>query len=340
MTSNLPPTRPQECALEIIEDVYRCKIPIPNNPLDYVMSYLIKSRNGCTIIDVGWDTPESLSAWEKQLGQLGLSLQDIRQVVITHLHPDHYGLAGKLRQISGAQIVMSAPEAEQLGARYENYHRLLEEVAEFLLRNGVPSEEVPALQSASLPALEWVVTARPDRVVEEGDVLEAGPLRLQVLYTPGHTRGHMCLYAAQERLLFSGDHVLPTITPNVSLNPQSSANPLGDYLKALGRIEELEVNLVLPAHEFAFSNLAERVREIQEHHRRRLEEILGLLGGEAKTAYTVACRVNWDTGPWETLSNWNRRAAVMETLAHLEYLRSEGKVASLNSTEQVLYHRA
>ncbi|MGB9886388.1 MAG: MBL fold metallo-hydrolase [Moorellales bacterium] len=339
MNSNLPPTRPQEYALEIIEDVYRCKIPIPNNPLDYVMSYLIKSKNGCTIIDVGWDTPESLSAWERQLDQLGLGLEDIRQVIITHLHPDHYGLAGKLRQISGAEIVMSAPEAEQLSARYENYQHLLEEVADFLRRNGVPAEEVPALQSASLPALEWVVRARPDKVVEEGDVLEAGPLRLQVLYTPGHTRGHICLYAVQERLLFSGDHVLPTITPNVSLNPQSSANPLGDYLQALSRIEELEVNLVLPAHEFAFSNLAERVREIQEHHRRRLDEILGLLEGEPKTAYAIACRVTWDAGPWDTLSNWNRRAAVMETLAHLEYLRHEGKISALNSADQVTYYR-
>lgn len=331
---------PQEHALEIIEDVYRCKIPIPNNPLRYVMSYLIKSRNGCTIIDAGWDTPESLAAWEGQLKQLGLHFEDIEQVVITHLHPDHYGLAGKLREIGRAKIVMSAPEAEQLSARYENYHRLLEEVADFLRLHGVPAEEVPALRGASLPALDWVVKAKPDRVVEEGDVIDTEPLKLQVLSTPGHSRGHICLYAAEQRLLFSGDHVLPTITPNISFNPQSSANPLADYFEGLEKIKKLEVNLVLPAHEFAFSNLAERVREIEEHHQRRLAEILDLLEGEPKTAYAVATKVKWESGPWETLGNWDRRAALMETLAHLEFLRHEGRVTSLNSAQHVTYRRS
>jgi glyoxylase-like metal-dependent hydrolase (beta-lactamase superfamily II) len=303
------------------------------------MSYLIKSPGGCTIIDAGWDTPEAIAAWEGQLKQLGLGFEDIDQVIITHLHPDHYGLAGKLREMGRARIIMSALEAEQLNARYENYQQLLEEVASFLRLHGVPAGELSGLRGASLPALDWVVKARPDQVVEEGDVIQTGPLALQVLSTPGHSRGHICLYAAGQRLLFSGDHVLPTITPNISLNPQSSANPLADYLEALGKIKELEVNLVLPAHEFAFSNLAERIREIEVHHQRRLAEILGLLEEEPKTAYAIAPFVNWDTGPWESLSNWDRRAALMETLAHLEFLQHEGRVTSLNSAQQVTYCR-
>ncbi|MBC7347397.1 MAG: MBL fold metallo-hydrolase [Clostridia bacterium] len=337
--SATPANLPREHALEIIEDVYRCKIPIPNNPLRFVMSYLIKSSNGCTIIDAGWDTPESMAAWEGQLAQLGLGFEDIEQVIITHLHPDHYGLAGKLREIGRARIVMSDLEAEQLNARYENYQQLLQEVASFLRLHGVPEEELPGLQGASLPALEWVVKARPDRVVKDGEIIEAGPLTLRVLSTPGHTRGHICLYAEKQRLLFSGDHVLPTITPNVSLNPQSSANPLGDYLDALEKIRELEVNLVLPAHEFAFSNLAERIREIEAHHQRRLAEVYGLLENGPKTAYAIAPFVHWDTGPWETLGNWDRRAALMETLAHLELLQRQGKVTSVNSAQQVTFRR-
>jgi len=132
---------------------------------------------------------------------------------------------------------------------------------------------------------------------------------------------------------------LPTITPNISFNPQSSPNPLADYFAGLEKIKKLEVNLVLPAHEFAFSNLAERIREIEEHHQRRLTEILDLLAGEPKTAYAIATKVKWDSGPWETLGSWDRRAALMETLAHLEFLRQAGEVTCVTSAEPVVYRR-
>lgn len=339
MSDRAAPSLPQEHALEIIEDVYRCKIPIPNNPLRYVMSYLIKSANGCTIIDAGWDTPESLTAWDKQLKELRLKFEDIEQVIITHLHPDHYGLAGKIRDLSQAKIIMSAYEAGQLGSRYENYDNLVQQVAEFLTSHGVPPELVKQLQGASLPALDWVIKARPDEVVEDEDIIHTRPLKLRVMSTPGHSRGHICLYAERERLLFSGDHVLPTITPNISLNPQSSSNPLAGYLESFEKLKKMEVNLVLPAHEYAFSNLAERLREIENHHERRLNEVADCLTGEPATAYEIAPKISWDSGPWEGLGNWERRAAIMESLAHLEYLRSKGRIKRDDTGEFVRWSR-
>ena len=174
---------------------------------------------------------------------------------------------------------------------------------------------------ATAPFVKYIDPPKPDIRLSGGEKLAVGKFKLQVIWTPGHTKGNICVYdLGRSHALFSGDHVLPTITPNISLTPNYDGDPLGDYLvfdKAIGRLSP--VSKVLPSHEFVFENLRKRLVEIKRHHKERLEDALHALNsGKAISAYEVASKLHWYTGSWEKLSAWEKRVALMETLAHLE----------------------
>jgi glyoxylase-like metal-dependent hydrolase (beta-lactamase superfamily II) len=165
-----------------------------------------------------------------------------------------------------------------------------------------------------------------DRLLEDEECLDLEGWDLRVMWTPGHTPGHICLRSDRHRVFLSGDHVLPRITPNISFYPQQKYNPLADYLESLAKIERLDSEEVLPGHQWRFSGLSDRVRELREHHHIRLDEICGLLvGGEWWTCWQVAKRLTWSR-PIDDLSANMRRAAAGETLAHLVYLESANRV--------------
>jgi glyoxylase-like metal-dependent hydrolase (beta-lactamase superfamily II) len=212
-------------------------------------------------------------------------------------------------------------------------------MAAWLTEHGVPKDEMPDLQGASMPARQFVVPVEPDDVLWGGETLDFGFYRFEVYWTPGHSPGHVCFYERTQRVILTGDHVLPTITPNVSLHPQQLGNPLGDYLASLQRLEPLEVDDVLPAHEHDFKDLRGRLRGIVEHHHERLDEMLGIVGEGQRTAYEVASNVVWTIGTFDTFSHWMRRAAISETLAHLEYAVQEGRARQLRGDGVVKYER-
>jgi glyoxylase-like metal-dependent hydrolase (beta-lactamase superfamily II) len=166
----------------------------------------------------------------------------------------------------------------------------------------------------------------PDEVVWGGERLQIGRFEFEVWWTPGHSPGHICFLERGRKFILTGDHVLPTITPNISLHPQQQGNPLGDYIASLKRLEELDVEQVLPAHEFSFPDLKKRLLEIERHHDERLDEMIACVSGGPTTAYQVAAKVKWVTGPLESFSPWMQRAALGETLAHLDYLVLEGRL--------------
>jgi glyoxylase-like metal-dependent hydrolase (beta-lactamase superfamily II) len=163
-----------------------------------------------------------------------------------------------------------------------------------------------------------------------------------VVWTPGHSPGHICLYDAQRQVFFSGDHILPVITPNISLRLPSAGNPLGDFINSLNKVKTLDVKLVLPAHEHIFSNLPARVKEIIQHHRHRNQEILDTLKTEPRTAYEISAEITWmpEFGgvKFHNLAIWDRRMAVSETLAHLEALRLDGIISQF-SRDGIIYYR-
>lgn len=332
--------------MEIIPGIHKLELPIPspNGQLDHVNVYLVGGEGDWILVDAGWNTSKAFNALEKQLGETGVGFEDITRIIITHFHVDHYGLAGRLKEISGAKVAMHRVEKDLVDSRYINMNELLAEIAKWLHFHGVPEKELPRLQKASLKATKFAVPVLPDMALEGGEKISAGPFDFEVLWTPGHSPGHICLYEPARKILLSGDHILPTIFSNVSLHPQSGDDPVGDYLGSLKAIARLKVELVLPAHEEVFTNLEQRIDEICRHHKERRESVLGVLKEGEKTAYEISCRIPWIVNgtaqPYEELLPLDKRLAVLSTLAHLEPLRTGGGLERIQKEGVFFYSKA
>lgn len=325
--------------MEIVPGIHQLRVPIPDNPLGYLNSYLIQGKKGWFMIDTGWFTPDAFSALEKGLKDIGLALTDIDSIIITHVHPDHFGLAGRIKQLSPrTELLIHRWEAELIESRYIKFSELQDKVAPMLERHGVPPLDLASLRSASMSALQFVTMTLPNHFLYGGEIVSTGIFDLEIIWTPGHSPGHICLYEPQHRLLFSGDHILPTITPNISYHVQSGDNPLGDYLNALNKLRYLPVSKVLPAHEHIFTDLRGRIDEIIEHHAQREVEIAQAIAQQPQNAYEVSSRISWRVGmTWEALPPLQKRFAVLETVAHLERMRWEGKVERIIRNNHVFY---
>jgi glyoxylase-like metal-dependent hydrolase (beta-lactamase superfamily II) len=300
-------------------------VPIPDSPLRYVLVYALELPDGVAIVDAGWDTPEAWAALCDGLAAAGGSIDDVRAVVVTHIHPDHYGLAGKVRERTGAWIGLHPADAALLEGRYVTTDKLVASMTDLLEVSGVPKDVIPDFASASMQMRSFVRMAPPDRFIEDGDDLGLERWDLRAIWTPGHSPGHLCFHSASQRLVLSGDHVLPRISPNISVHSQQIHNPLADYLASLGKVEHLECDEVLPGHEWRFAGLADRVAQLREHHRARLDEILVALVAGALTCWELTTKLTWSR-PLEGTSAWLQRAASGETLAHLVLLESDGRV--------------
>lgn len=324
---------------EIVPGIHQLKVPIPNNPLGFLNAYLVQGRDGWLMVDTGWNEEASFQSLKEQLEGMGVGFADISRIVVTHIHADHYGLAGRIKKHSPAKLMIHHLEKQFIQSRYVDYQDLMAKMGVLFGRHGVPEPELPRLQGASLPVLGFVEPAWPDVLLQGGETISTGLFDFEVIWTPGHSNGHVCLYERKKQVLLSGDHVLPVITPNVSYHAESTPNPLGDYVAALHKIESLPVDLVLPAHEQIFTNLKKRIEAILEHHESRKEAILGNIRQSPRTAYDISGRIPWETMgvPWEKLAAFDKRAAVTETLAHLFAMEGEGQVKSISSNGVVTW---
>jgi glyoxylase-like metal-dependent hydrolase (beta-lactamase superfamily II) len=322
--------------------LHQIKLPVPIAGVDSVFCYLLKDGRDVILIDTGWNTDDSYAVLKENLQKYETQAEAITQIVITHLHPDHFGLAGVLKQKSKAVVCMHRKDTDLIKERYEEYKELLDILHAWLRLHGTPKAELERMLRASLPMLKFVQPIFPDILLDGSEEIKTSHRTLRVISTPGHTPGNICLYIPETKVLVSGDHVLPGITPNVSLNPQYKGSPLHDYLNSLRKLKKLEVDAVFPAHEHAFSNLPKRIEEIEKHHKERLDETLNVLATDEETAYEVAKKLTWYSGGWDMLSPWERRAALMETLAHLEYLKRERRLVEKRNEKDGLmtYKRA
>jgi glyoxylase-like metal-dependent hydrolase (beta-lactamase superfamily II) len=214
-----------------------------------VLVYALELRGGgVALVDAGWDTDDAWMALNDGLAAAGGSISDVRAVMVTHIHPDHYGLAGRIREASGAWIGLHPADAVMIDGRYGDTDELLAAMWHLLVDSGVPEDLLPDLNFASMIMKSNVNLAKPDVLFEDGKEIELPGWSLRTIWTPGHSPGHVCFYSDDQKLLLSGDHVLPRITPNISVHTQQVANPLGNYLESLAKLQDLETDEVLPAH--------------------------------------------------------------------------------------------
>jgi glyoxylase-like metal-dependent hydrolase (beta-lactamase superfamily II) len=337
-------THSSDCPIkEIIPGIYQIQIPLANDRmtrLSYVNSYLIRGNNGWLLIDPGWYSPLTLQTLENALKKLALTITDIGTVIITHCHPDHFGMAGRIKHLSPkTQLVMHGWEADLITSRYVKFTEPQVRMAGLLAMHGVPAKLLNSLGQASMEALEFVVVSLPDHVLYGGEQIRTGIFDLEVIWTPGHSPGHICLYEPKNKMLFSGDHILPSISPNVSYHILSGDNPLGDYIFALSKLCSLQVSQVHPGHEDSFNDLQGRVQMIIDHHNQREKEIADILNQKSLNSYEIASKLRWNTRglPWDEFPPLEKRFAITETIAHLEHMRWNGKISKLFKNNSFKY---
>ena len=326
---------------EIIPNLYQLKLPIPDNPLGTVNAYAVTSADGVRLIDCGWNTPETYDALVQELSGIGAKIADLREILLTHIHPDHFGLAGRLVQESGARTLMHRMDAVHLSTRYEDTTDLVEEMETWLRANGAPEPSVEPLAEGSLGMVVRVGPRRPDVLLDGGELLDWGRFRFEVVWTPGHSAGLICLYEPNEQVFISSDHVLEHISPHIGMHAQSLGNPLGDYINSLREGRDLPVRVVLPGHGTPFNDLAKRVDELLGHHERRFRQMLAVLQEHEATAYDVASQLSWAgmADGWNRLPPYQQRMALIETVAHLEYLYGRSRVTK-HTRNGLFYYRA
>ncbi|HXX59053.1 MAG TPA: MBL fold metallo-hydrolase [Dehalococcoidales bacterium] len=326
-------------ATEITPGIFELFIPMPDSPLEKTNVYFLRDGEDNLLIDTGWNDPASWQALEKELRQAGSSVNNVRRVLVTHAHPDHYGLVTQLKKVSGATIYLHREEEKTLRTRYQLSEKMLREGIDWFFTNGVPREEMPLLRFPHEKYGRAEIT-EPDIMLVGDEIITVGKFKLRVIWTPGHSPGHVCLYDADRRFLFSGDHVLPVITPNIGLLPGMD-NPLGDFTQSLNKLRNLSVETVLPAHERRFHNLPKRIDEIIRHHETRNREILGCLQNGPLTAYQVSQCITWmpDKGgvKFYELNTWARVSAVSETLAHLRAMAINGTLKTITTDGIISY---
>jgi glyoxylase-like metal-dependent hydrolase (beta-lactamase superfamily II) len=303
--------------------------------------YLIEGTQGNLLIDTGFDTPEAFGALRDALKFSGFGFKDITVIAATHVHPDHYGLVDKLKQMSGAKVALSDIESKFIDSRYGKTDALIKQVKQLLVSNGVPEADLTELAEASMAVKQFVGVVKPDIILKDGDKITVASSEFKVMLTPGHSPGHICFYEPKRKLFFSGDHILPDIFPHVGFHPQSGDNPLGDFFKSLEALSKLEVNFIFPGHGSVFSGFKLRLGELHYYHEQRQRAIMRIIENDTKSAYQIATEIPWMPGgeavPFNKLSAFDKRLAVMETLAHLKLLVIESKAEKVVKENIDLY---
>ena len=294
-------------------------LPLPL-ALRSINAYLIEGSSDYALVDTGMHTKEAEAALREALVDAGIGLEDVRRVFVTHLHPDHIGMAGTLER-AGAEILMHGPELENASRMWSRDHSMIDDTYAWFERHGMPAAVDEGMRDAWLQIGRAVDEIESVTSAADGEEVNLGGRSARLKWTPGHTDYHAVLVDEPERILFSGDHVLPRITSNVGLYPYSRDDPLGDFLDALRAVRSLPVTRVLPAHGDPFDDLPGRVDAILAHHEERLRATLDAIGDGERDAYTV-CRKLFPV----LRSAHEERFALAETLAHLRYLERRGNL--------------
>ncbi|WP_116453521.1 MBL fold metallo-hydrolase [Blastococcus litoris] len=321
---SLPPVE------QVRDGLWSIPVPIPHNPLRYVSVHAFALEGGgLGLLDTGWGSDESWAALVDGLAQIGAGIADVRGALVTHLHFDHLGLASRVREASGAWIAMHPADATSV-ARITTAGAAAFVASEVEFLVGLGADRADAVADVGPPdrLASFTRMAVPDRHLEDGEHADFPGWRMRAVHTPGHTPGHLCFAEEGTRLFFSGDHVLPRISPNISSTFAGSADPLGDYLRALAAVRDLDPAEVLPAHEWRFRGLDARVDALTAHHEHRLTELLTAIRAHpGSTPWQLAAHLTWSR-PWEEYERRMRIFAVTETDAHLRQLASRGLVTS------------
>ncbi|XKH52428.1 MBL fold metallo-hydrolase [Citricoccus nitrophenolicus] len=322
--------------------VYRIPLNLPDNALRAVNVYAVEGEHGLALVDGGMRTTTALAELDDALSAIGRTHADVRDVYVTHLHSDHYTMAVELRRLAGARVHIGAPEGPGIDTVRSIGSNVAVDYLEHVERGGAPviaHEARTQMNGEEFFPDDW---ERPD------SLLAAGPLRIggfdaHAVSTPGHTRGHLVYQVPEDGVTFTGDHVLPTITPSIGFEPGEWNAPLQHFLDSLELMLEFPDTRMLPAHGWATDSVHERCRDLLGHHENRFGQVVAALeGAGSRTALSVAERMPWTRRDrhFGELDAFNQMIAVCETLAHLDALVDRGVIATDRAATGQGFYRA
>ncbi len=312
--------------------IFQIPAPLPFRSPPFVNCYLVESGDGLLMLDCGSDWDEGRASISSGFDSLGLDEGAVHTLVVSHLHLDHVGMAGRIVEELGCDFAMHE-RAEKLVDSYNDTPGYVARLAELAHAHGVPA----AIRQnvADFPRPDYMpLIPKPNRTLVDGQEIDLGGGRsLTVVHTPGHEPAHICLRDSRTGVTFSGDHVLPRISPVIMYDGVLD-DPLGEYLNSLQKLINMDIGLTYPAHGSIVEQGDERARQILLHHDRRLLDMAELVRSEDTNAWEVmvkSFRPNLD--PLQA------RLALLETISHLEHLRLTGRVQLADRNGVTFYGR-
>lgn len=324
---------------EVAPGVHRIPLAMPHDALRAVNVYLVETSDGPVLIDGGWHLPAAIDDLKTALRSIGHAIEGLRSILVTHIHRDHYTLAVELRRRSGTHIFLGRAEAPGLLAVRQLNSNVPVSTLHELDRAGasdLTSQVVTLTQDQPFDAADW---EDPDGWLDEGP-LDLGSRCLEVVSTPGHTKGHVIFHDVDAGLMFTGDHVLPTITPSIGFELGERGRPLADYLDSLTLMLSRPDALAMPAHGHPGGSVHDRVSVLLTHHEDRLDEIQHIMrrADGPRTGVHVASELRWTRHrrSFATLDAFNQMIAVSETMAHLDLLAERGDLRSFPDKDPLI----
>lgn len=318
-------------SVTLLEDGWlQVKVPLPFS-LKWVNSYLLRDDQGWTIIDPGLRTEESVVFWEETMTSCRIEWGHIKAIILTHHHPDHYGLAGWFQLRTAAPVYLSQVALDNIIRLWGERETFSLELTEAFLQHGLAVELTGDMQEhmqgfrakvSPQPEPEGIIKLHP------GQIFRMGGLDWKIIGGEGHAPGHLSFYHSESGKLICGDQVLPDISPNIGWMPGGDPNPLGSFLTSLREMLPLEVAMAYPGHRNPFPSFTGRIEELLEHHERRIMKMAELFGEEDKSAFEL-CELLFSS---KLRTNAHQlRFALAETIAHIILMEKRGLVVRLQS---------
>lgn len=303
-------------------EIIAVSLPLPYS-LKQITAYIVQKGDSLSIIDTGLHTMETSNTWKQIFAERNWSFKQVKQILLTHYHPDHYGFAGILQRWTEAEVFISKQEHQQIQSFWDRDRGNPAQVATFFQKYGFPKELLPSI-TLHMKGFRQVMEPHPEvNFFRAGETIPIGGEIFHILHTPGHSEGHLSFWQPKQGVIFAGDVLLPKITPNIPLLPSSDPNPLQTFFHTLQKLKELPIRTVYPAHGNSFTQYQERIGQIMDHHEQRLARILQFMKYKGKVNGYEVCQ---ELFRGKNLDTHNLRFAFSETLAHLMYLHLSGKV--------------
>jgi len=332
--------------LNKIDDVYQIKIDVPFQ-VKFVCCYILKINGKIVLIDAGFNSPAWKKIFLQEINSIGLNIEDIDVCIITHNHLDHIGLIQEFKQKNpNLKIVMHNITNKIL--EWETDKSNTEEIEEEAIRVSIEMKNYGLSEEERLRIVQfftyWPKLRKyqaPDQIVYDNDKLLND---LEIIWTPGHSFGHICVFDSKRKYLFSGDHILSRITPHIGnfIIPDFLAdeyadynfkNVLEQYLQSLDRIDKLNPKIIFPGHQDIIYNPHERITAIKEHHKNRLNDISNVIKNNPLTPRRIS-QIHFG----EDLDEINSYMALSEVLGHLLYLEDLGKIQKFEKNGKFYYN--